>query len=306
MGWVPPQPPCFERWGKAGFACAIFACAIFSLTDRVGTSVRSDRGFLHPSISLFFQRPFSSENNTTIESSYLYGTTEFGDLAPHHGVEILNPTGTPVLAVTDGIVVVAGSDAHNTYGPWENFYGNLVVLEHHLPGIDGPTFTLYGHLSTVQVKVGQAVESGDWLGEVGTTGRAIGSHLHFEVRMGTDQYTNTRNPALWLLPRTDESGQPYGVLAGKLDNAHEDPIYSIIKAEYYPDLNGSPDNTFYIETYATDIEPIGNNETYQENFVLPDLSPGWYRIALSASGRWTERWVEVEPGKLSFVTIVSR
>jgi murein DD-endopeptidase MepM/ murein hydrolase activator NlpD len=256
--------------------------------------------------SFSFQQPFSSAFNTAIESSYLYGTTEFGALAPHHGVEILNPTGTPVLAVADGRVVAAGSDVHDAYGPWENFYGNLVVLEHHLPDIEEQVYTLYGHLSTIQVQVGQAVEAGELLGDVGATGRAIGSHLHFEVRMGTNQYTSTRNPALWFFPRKDEDGQQYGALAGKLDNAQGNPIYSTLKAEYYPDINGSPDNTFYIETYATDIDPIGNNDTYQENFALPDLPPGWYRIALNASGKWTERWVEVEPGKLSFVTIVSR
>jgi hypothetical protein len=253
-----------------------------------------------------FQRPFSSDYNTAIEPSYLYGTTEFGDLAPHHGVEILNPTGTPILAVADGTVIVAGSDAHDTYGPWENFYGNLVVLEHHLPDVDEPVYSLYGHLSTLQVQVGQVVEAGELLGDVGATGRAIGSHLHFEVRVGSDQYTKTRNPTLWLYPGTDENGQEYGVLAGKLDNAQGDPIYATIKAEYYPEIDGPPAKTFYIETYAPDTHPVGSDDAYQENFAIPDLSPGHYRIALNASGKWTERWVDVEPGKLSFVTIISR
>ena len=253
-----------------------------------------------------FQRPFSSDFNTAIEPSYLYGTTEFGALEPHHGVEILNPTGTPVLAAADGTVVVAENDAHSVYGPWENFYGNLVVLEHSLPGMDEPVYTLYGHLSKITVGVGQGVKAGEIIGEVGATGRAIGSHLHFEVRVGTNQYTSTRNPALWLSPRTNENGQQYGTLAGKLDNARGNPIDFTFKAEYYPDNNGSPQKTYYIETYATDIDPIRGDDTYQENFVLVDLPPGRYRIALSVSGKWTERWVDVEAGKLSFVTIVSK
>ena len=253
-----------------------------------------------------FQRPFSSNFNTAIEPTYLYGTTEFGTLEPHHGVEILNPTGTPILAVEDGTVVVAGNDAHYAYGPWENFYGNLVVILHHLPYMEEPVYTLYGHLSKITVQVGQAVKAGEIIGEVGATGRAIGSHLHFEVRVGTDQYGSTRNPALWLVPLTDENGGQYGTLAGKLDNARGDPIDSTFEAEYYPDINGSPEKTYYIETYATDIDPIKSDDTYQENFVLIDLPPGRYRIALSASGKWIERWVEVEAGKLSFVTIVSK
>jgi len=252
-----------------------------------------------------FQYPFSSFYNTAIEPSYLYGTTQFGSLAPHHGVEILNPTGTPVLAVEGGVVIVAGNDAHSEYGPWENFYGNLVVLEHHLPDTEEPVYTLYGHLSTIQVQVGETVEKGDVVGEVGSTGRAIGSHLHFEVRVGANQYANTRNPALWLYPH-NEDGESEGALAGKLESGHGNPIYATIKIEYYPDINGPPDKTFFVETYATEIDPFTSDDTYQENFVLTDLVPGFYRIALSASGAWTDRWVEVEPGKLSFVTIVSK
>lgn len=143
-----------------------------------------------------FQRPFSSNFNTAVESSYLYGITQFGSLAHHHGVEILNPTGTPVLAVEDGIAIVADNDAHKANESCENFYGNLVVLEHHLPDIEGPVYTLYGHLATIKVQVGQIVSGGELIGEVGATGRAIGGHLHFEVRVGTNLYTNTRNPAL--------------------------------------------------------------------------------------------------------------
>lgn len=253
-----------------------------------------------------FQRPFSSVFNTATDSSYLYGSTQFGALAPHHGVEILNPTGTPVLAVEDGTVVVAGNDAHSEYGPWENFYGNLVVLEHHLPGMEEPVYTLYGHLSTIMVRIGQVVRGGEPIGEVGATGRAIGSHLHFEVRVGANTYVDTRNPALWLFPRSDENGQQYGTLTGKIGNAQGDSIYLTLKVEFYTDINGSPDETYYIETYAPDTNPTSNDDIYQENFVLIDLPPGHYRIVLSASGKWTERWVEVESGKLSLVTIVSR
>ena len=253
-----------------------------------------------------FQQPFSSVFNTAIESSYLYGSTQFGALALHHGVEIINPTGTPILAVEDGIVFVAGNDAHTEYGPWENFYGNLVVLEHRLPGMEEPVYTLYGHLSTIKVRVGQVVKGSEPIGEVGYTGRAIGSHLHFEVRVGANSYANTRNPALWLFPRSDENGQQYGTMAGKFVNAQGNPIYITLKVDFYPDINGLPDQTYYIETYAPDTNPIRSDEINQENFVLNDLQPGHYRIVLSISGKWTERWVEVESGKLSFVTIVSR
>ena len=305
--------PARSLWG--GFPLLLTAKA--TETSPSSSSPSADQSFFPPSCESSetfcvlqhyfpFQRPFSSEFNTAIEPSYLYGTTEFGALEPHHGVEILNPTGTPVLAVEDGTVIVAGSDAHSVYGPWENFYGNLVVLEHSLPGMEEPVYTLYGHLSKITVGVGQVVKTGEIIGEVGATGKAIGSHLHFEVRVRTNQYASTRNPALWLTPRTNENGQKYGTLAGKLDNARGNPIDFTFKAEYYPDVNEPPERTYYIETYATDIDSIKSNDTYQENFILIDLPPGHYRIALSVSGKWTERWVDVEPGKLSFVTIVSK
>jgi len=308
------QAPASQRarsvWG--GFPLSLASSALFS--SMLSSSPSPSTTPLCDSTEDFcifrhyfpFQRPFLSNFNTAIEPTYLYGTTEFGALEPHHGVEILNPTGTPVSAVEDGTVVVAGNDAHHAYGPWENFYGNLVVILHHLPYMQEPVYTLYGHLSKITVQVGQTVKAGETIGEVGATGRAIGSHLHFEVRVGTNQYASTRNPALWLVPRTDENGGQYGTLAGKLDNAHGDPIDSTFEAEYYSDVTGSPQKTYYIETYATDIEPIRGNDVYQENFVLIDLPPGHYRIALSTSGKWIERWVEVEAGKMSFVTIVSK
>lgn len=198
----------------------------------------------------YFQRPFSSPYNTAFDFSYLYGSSQFGALAPHHGVEILNPTGTPVLAVKNGTVIVAGNDAHSEYGPSENFYGNLVMLAHHLSDMEEPVYSLYGHLSTINVHVGQSVSGGETIGEVGTSGRAGGSHLHFEVRVGANHYANTRNPALWLFPRYDGNGQQYGVLVGKIGNVQGDPIHVTLKVEYYSDIDGSPDKIYYLETYA--------------------------------------------------------
>ena len=318
-GGSPPNPTVNFWDGFSGIPARSLWGGFPLNTDMAVTTTQSS--FVRPSLPpscesadefciiqphFFFQRPFSSTFNTSIELSYLYGTTLFGSLDPHHGVEILNPTGTPVLAVEDGIVVVAGTDAHREYGPWENFYGNLVILEHRLPGVDEPVYTLYGHLSAINVQVRQEVKAGDLLGEVGTSGRAMGSHLHFEVRVGENLYANASNPALWLIPESDENGQQYGTLAGKLDNPEGDPMYATIKVEYYADINGSPDKTFSTETYAMEIDPMNSDENYQENFVLTDLPPGHYRIVTSTSGEGNERWVDVEPGKLTFVTIVSK
>ncbi len=85
--------------------------------------------------------------------------------SPHGGVDLPGATGTPVHAAQRGKVVLAE----------ELFFaGNTVVVDHGL-GI----YTFYGHLSEVDVKVGDAVETGAVLGKVGATGRVTGPHLHW-------------------------------------------------------------------------------------------------------------------------------
>ena len=90
----------------------------------------------------------------------------------HKGIDLAAPAGTPVVAALPGKVISAGH---------EPGYGNNVMVEH-----DGGLRTRYGHLASVNVKVGDMVTSDDTLGKVGSTGRSTGAHLHFEViRMGT-------------------------------------------------------------------------------------------------------------------------
>lgn len=88
----------------------------------------------------------------------------------HAGVDIVALRGTPVAAAAPGRVTWAGRLA----GGW----GNLVVVAH----ADGVR-TMYAHLSSIAVRLGQHVVTGDRLGTVGATGDATGPHLHFEVRL---------------------------------------------------------------------------------------------------------------------------
>ncbi len=87
----------------------------------------------------------------------------------HKGIDMTAPQGAPVQAARAGQVVRAGASIGG--------FGNLVVVDHG-DGIQ----SYYGHLSTVDVRVGDRVETGTRVGAVGSTGRSSGPHLHFEVR----------------------------------------------------------------------------------------------------------------------------
>ncbi|MEP7106196.1 MAG: M23 family metallopeptidase, partial [Chloroflexota bacterium] len=99
----------------------------------------------------------------------------------HYGVDLAAPQGTPVLAAADGVVIAVG---HTVGG-----YGNFVILAH-ANGID----TLYGHLASSSVSIGEAVTAGRVIGAEGSTGFSTGPHLHFEVR----DHDAVVDPALYI------------------------------------------------------------------------------------------------------------
>ena len=88
---------------------------------------------------------------------------------PHSGEDIAAPQGTPVVAMNDGIVRLAADHF---------FSGKGVIVDHGL-GL----FSMYFHLSSVDVEHGQVVKKGQVIGKVGSTGRATGPHLHWGVRL---------------------------------------------------------------------------------------------------------------------------
>ena len=240
------------------------------------------------------QRPVKPPANDSVDSTYRYGSTANGTRDPHHGVEFVNGAGTPVYAAADGEVIFAGPDAEAIYSPWKNYYGNLVVIEH-----ADALFSLYAHLSEINLQAGQEVSVGDTVGEIGSTGVAIGSHLHFEVRRGDVQnYFATQNPELWLAPNKNENGKLFGTLMISIVEQDLDFQYAEFTIDYHPDRNQPRVKSYYGTTYARDLM-IGD-----ENAALGDLLSGDYRIAMEYNGQLYERWVEVESGKLTQVVIV--
>lgn len=242
---------------------------------------------------LWLQRPVPISGPTWTDKAYPYGSTRGGALRPHTGVEFVVPTGTPVLAVSSGTVVVAGNDATVAYGPQENFYGNLVVIELDSDG-SAPLFALYGHLSEVLVSPGQRVARGEVLGLSGESGVADGPHLHFEVRAGQNDYTSTRNPLLWLepLPQT-------GVVAGRIvapdgQVLFEAPI-TLVRADATAPYTATT-------SYAKG-EP-NSDPTLGENFALDDVVPGFYQAIVETGGRRFTADLWVYPGRLNWVEVI--
>jgi len=88
----------------------------------------------------------------------------------HTGIDLVEPFGSPAYAADDGVVALVGSSSSG--------YGNYVVIAH-----SGGLDTLYGHLSTALVKLGDRVTQGQPIGLEGSSGNSTGAHLHFELRI---------------------------------------------------------------------------------------------------------------------------
>lgn len=241
-----------------------------------------------------FERPLDPSANNAIDQTYRYGTTQDDTREPHHGIDFPNAQGTQVLAAGDGLVVVAGDDKFKKYGWVGNFYGNLVVIQHQVPGIDQPVFTLYGHLFKVLAKVGQQVRTGDLIGEVGSTGIAIGSHLHLEVRIGNDDYKSTRNPELWVQPPPGT-----GVLAGRVLDVQGKPVTCAITIQRLQDDVILPDHIYQAVTYAH--ESLNGDDVLNESFAVGELAAGRYRLTLIYNGKFHEERVQIVAGMLTVV-----
>lgn len=100
--------------------------------------------------------------------------------SPHTGMDIAAPTGTPIMAPLGGEVTMV-SDLYYT--------GNTLIIDHGF-GVS----TVFAHMNTVTVRMGQHIRQGDKIGTVGATGRATGPHLHW----GLNWYKERLNPELVL------------------------------------------------------------------------------------------------------------
>ena len=135
------------------------------------TNSKTDENYAYKEESKFFDPEILTKLRYPLSKTARF-TSGFGyrsfDNDIHTGIDLAIETGTPVLAAESGEITFAG---------WSTGYGNRVDIKHK----DG-MLTRYGHMSEVNVKVGQKVIRGQQIGKVGSTGNSTGPHLHFEVR----------------------------------------------------------------------------------------------------------------------------
>ena len=247
-----------------------------------------------PNEHYWLRRPVPEGSAVWTDKNYPYGSSKGGTLRTHHGVEFNVPTGTEIMAAASGQVIFAGSDDTTLLGETTNFYGNVVVIQ--LDSIWGgqPVFNLYGHLSEVLVTVGQTVTAEHVIGLSGASGIADGPHLHFEVRIGQNSYANTYNPLLWLYPFPDR-----GVVAGRISwpngtAARDVPIT----------LRRIDAPSAYAATTSYSSGSVNSDSTWRENFVLDDVTAGYYELTVGSGDDKITVELWVYPYKTSFIEII--
>lgn len=218
-----------------------------------------------------YGRPFSSDHAIEASRYYPYGTKARGEYLLHHGVDIGNAMDTPVLAIGDGEVVYAGDDRQRLWGPYADFYGNVVVLRH-ADKLEGqPVLSLYGHLNHVDVAAGQTVRAGEQVGRVGMAGIALGPHLHLEVRLGEADYESTRNSELFLAPIPGR-----GTIVGRALSAPGTLSPNVRVSLFGLEPDGGA--KYYGETRSYPTQHVHPSAELGENFLFADIPAGRYRL----------------------------
>lgn len=248
----------------------------------------------------YLSRPISEAYRNVIDPTYPYASTRNGELEVHHGVEFVNSSGTPVIAANDGTVVYAGNDAAEALGPYLGFYGNVVIIKHTSLYFGEDIYTLYAHLSQIDVEENEQVDLGQVIGKVGATGAALGSHLHFEVRVGINEESHTVNPILWFAPLAQADGEIMAIVAGRILDRNGQPVEALQLSFEKLGNDGKVEAYYYPITYH--LSGVNYHPELNENFVVPDIPPGQYRLAFVYGGLY-EFFITIEAGDLGFLTI---
>ncbi len=210
----------------------------------------------------------------------------------HTGIDMPNPIGETVRAAGDGTVLWAAQDFQSTFS-----YGNVVFIQHDF-GYDGQlVYTLYAHLAAILVFEGQRVQAGDPIGLVGNTGQVSGPHVHFEVRLGSNDYGATVNPQLWMVPYVNT-----GIIAGRVLDANGNDVMDtdVTIRSYGTGLVVDTTTTYVFRGTAVDVNP---DPIWRENFVVGDVPVGRHEVVAIVNGERLTQVVNVVEGTTTFVEL---
>lgn len=251
----------------------------------------------------WLSRPVDSDATNYGLFYYPYGSDGPNSESPwrvHHGIDMPNPIGETVRAAGSGKVIWAADTLIENIEDVPSFqsspaYGNVVMIEHDFGYRGEPIYTLYAHLSSVLVRQGQFIDSGDVIGLVGNTGRVSGSHVHFEVRVGGDRYADTFNPVLWMVPYVG-----HGVIAGIVTNQEGDILQDqvITLRRWSTGLVEDTTTSYIFQDTPSDVNP---DPVWQENFVFADVPAGRYELVTLIDGERVSKIIDVHEGTTTFV-----
>ena len=251
-----------------------------------------------PHDHFYFSNPIAAYDIEPAFTTYGYGDVFFEDVV-HTGIDIPGDIGTPILAAGDGIVIYAGLGVYRGgKDVLDDPYGNAIVIEHNFSYRGEKLFTLYAHLDEIQVAEGQKVKSGDQIGLLGNTGKTTGPHLHFEVRVGTNEYFSSRNPDLWISPP-----QGWGLLVGQI-LTYEGRLFEQQLVYLYPQdsipVEDHPD-PWIGKSYQN--EAINSDPYYKENLTIANLPAGTYLLSIPVTeiGYSYQGLIEIKPGQITFI-----
>jgi murein DD-endopeptidase MepM/ murein hydrolase activator NlpD len=164
------SPETDELVGIGGPETPVTVVALDKAADHLEREVRHISDRLHSDVLRLASIPRGLPVNGYITDGFGMRRNPFNGEGRevHEGLDIAVDFGTPVAATADGLVIYAAPHAG---------YGNLVIV-YHSNGIT----SRYGHLSRIAVEAGQRVKRGDQVGNVGSTGRSTGPHVHYEIR----------------------------------------------------------------------------------------------------------------------------
>jgi murein DD-endopeptidase MepM/ murein hydrolase activator NlpD len=242
----------------------------------------------------YFARPIGADQVNWPLADYRYGGVFLPEVV-HTGVDIPSPKGTPVLAAGSGKVTWTGYGLYALKEDLNDPYGQAIAIRHDF-GYQGETlYTVYGHLDEISVARGQYVEAGEMIGKVGDTGQTTGVHLHFEVRIGKNNFFGSRNPELWMAPP-----EGWGVLAARIMGTNgllldglAIQVHSFDSGQYWT-----------VKSYSkgsTNSDPY-----YNENLVIGDLPAGNYEVWITYLGTTFNLKLKINPGVVNYFSFKGR